>query len=108
MTRTLQAAAMAFGLVFLSTPSMAFMHGMAGMGELGMYTLTVGGLTARNDAKGIDEKFRRMNGVERVHVDVQKGEIMIWMKEGETLDEALATKIVTEAGFELDDFERPE
>ena len=99
---------MAFGLMVLSAPSMAFMHGMGGMREPGMYNLTVGGLAARDDANGIDEKIRRMNGVEKVHVDFKRGMVMVWVKQGETLDEAFVEKIVKEAEFTLEALERPE
>ncbi len=107
MIRTLRAAALAFGLALLSTPSVAFMHSMMGMGESDMYNLTVGGLAGRDDAKGIDEELRQIEDVEKVHVDFDNGMVMVWMKQGETLDKVLAEKIVKGAGFVLDDFERP-
>ncbi len=107
MMRKIRAAGIIFGLVLLSTPAMAFMHGMMGMGEPGMYNLKVGGLAGRDDANGIDEKFRQMNGVEKVHVDFKRGMVMVWVKRGEKLGEGLAEKIVKEAGFTLEAFERP-
>ena len=61
MTRKIRAAGMVFGLVSLATPAMAFMHGMMGMGEPGIDKLKVAGLAGRDDANGIDEKFRQMN-----------------------------------------------
>ena len=107
MMRKIRAAGIIFGLVLLATPSMAFMHGMMGMGEPGMYNLTVGGLAGRDDANGIDKKFHQMNGVEKVHVDFKRGMVMVWVKRGEKLGEGLAEKIVKEAGFTLEAFERP-
>ncbi len=107
MMKKLQAAAMAFGFVLLSTPSMAFMHSTGGMDAPGMYNLKVGGLAGRDDANGIDERFRQMDGVEKVHVDFERGMVMVWITQGEALDEPFAKKIVEEAGFVLDDFERP-
>ncbi len=83
------------------------MHGMKGMNEPGMYNLTIGGLAGGDDAKGIDEKFRQMNGVTKVHVDFDNGMIMIWMKDNESLDQGMAEKIIQEAGYTLKDFELP-
>ena len=108
MMRKVRAVAIAFGLALLSSPSTAIMHSMEGMGEPGMYNLEVGGLAGGDDAKGIDEDFREMNGVEKVHVDFKQGMVMVWMKQGDTLDEELAEKVVKEAGFTLKAFERPQ
>jgi len=108
MMRLLRAAAIAFGLAMFATPSMAFMHGMLGMGNSNMYNLTVGGLAGGDDARGVDEKFRDMANVKKVHVDFDNGMIMIWMKKGETLDEPLAKGVLKEAGFTLSVFESPE
>ncbi len=107
MMRKLRVAGIIFGLVLLSTPSMAFMHSRGSMGEPGMYNLIVGGLAGRDNANGIDEKFRQINIVEKVHVDFKNGMVMVWIKQGEKLDEGLAEKIVKEAGFTLEAFERP-
>ncbi len=48
-----------------------------------------------------------MNSVEIVHVDFKRGMVMVWVKRGEKLGEGLAEKIVKEAGFTLEAFERP-
>ena len=61
----------------------------------------------RDDAKGIDQELRQIKAVEKVHVDFDNGMVMVWMKQGETLDEVLAEKIVKGAEFILNDFERP-
>ena len=109
MTRLLRAAAVAVGLAFFATPSVAFMHGMMmGMDDAEMYNLTLGGLSGGDDARGVDEAFRDMAGVDRVHVDFDNGMIMIWMKDGEALDRPLAKQVVEAAGFTLNDFESPE
>lgn len=107
MINRLQATALAFGLVLMSTPSMAFFHGMESMSDPGMYNLTVGGLAGLDDAKGIDREFRGMTGVKKVHVDFENGMVMVWMKQGEVLDEKLTKKIVEKAGFKLEAFARP-
>ena len=108
MMRWLRAAALGFGLVLYSMSSMAIMHDMGGMNETGMYNLTVGGLAGRDDARGVDEKMREMDGVDKVHVDFENGMIMVWVKQGEILDERVVRKFVEEAGFTLDAFEEPE
>ena len=107
MMRKFQAAAIVFGLLLYSASSMAMMHGVKGMSEPGMYNLTIGGLAGGDDAKGIDEKFREMAGVKKVHVDFDNGMIMIWMKDNESLDQGMAEKIIEEAGYTLNDFELP-
>lgn|GEM_PF-3513359 len=107
MMKKPQTIALAFGLLLVSTTSFADMAGMLGMGNPGMYNVTVGGLAGRVDANGIDDKFRRMNGVQKVHVDYKHGMVMIWVKKGKALDEELTKKIVEKSGFELKAFERP-
>jgi hypothetical protein len=107
MMKMFQAAAVLFGLLIYSAPSMAMMHGMKGMSEPGMYNLTIGGLAENDDAKGIDEKFREMTGVDKVHVDFENGMIMVWMKDNESLDQGMAEKIIEGAGFALNAFEHP-
>ena len=107
MSKTLRVTALVLGLLVYSMPSMAMMHGMAGMSESGMYNLTIRGLAGVDDAKGIDQKLRLVDGVEKVHVDFNNGMVMVWMKKGKTLDQELAESILEEAGFGLDDFQRP-
>jgi len=106
--KKLQATVLAFGLVMMSTPSMALFHGMGSMSDSGMYNLMVGGLAGRDDAKGIDEEFREMNEVNKVHVDFKNGMVMIWVNQGAALDETLTKEIVEKTGFQLEVFDRPE
>ncbi len=108
MSRNLRVTALVLGLLVYSISSMAMMHGKAGMSESGMYNLTIRGLAGANDAKGIDQNLRLMDGVKKVHVDFDSGMVMVWMKKGETLDQEIAERIIEEAGFGLDDFRRPE
>ena len=107
MMKKLHATALAFGLTLVSTTTMAFMHDMMGMGGPEMYNLAIGGLANRDDAKGIDDKFRQLNDVTKVHVDFKRGMVMIWVKKGKPLDEASVRRIVKEASFTLDAFENP-
>lgn len=102
MMKKLQAVAMAFGLLLYSTSSMAMMHE-----KENMYNLTIGGLAGGGDAKGIDDEFRRMDGVEKVHVDFDNGMIMVWLEKGKALDQGLAERLIKQAGFTLNDFEVP-
>lgn len=104
MMKKLQTAVLAIALFLATTSAFA---GMFGMGNPGMYNLTVAGLAGRDNAKGIDEKFSRVDGVQKVHVDYDNGMIMIWVKKGGMLDRRLAKKIVENAGFELKNFEPP-
>ncbi len=106
MMNKLQLVVLAFGLFVVSTTTFAKMHDMAGMGEPGMYNVTVEGLAGRDDAKGIDEKFKGINGVQKVHVDFKNGMVMVWVKRGKVLDEKLTRKIVEKAGFKLEAFDR--
>ena len=43
MMRKIRAAGIIFGLVLLATPSMAFMHGMMGMGAIGSDSISTVG-----------------------------------------------------------------
>ncbi len=107
MMKKLQAAALAVVLLFPPVATVTAKHRMLGMDEPGMYNLTISGLTGGNDAKGIDGRLRKMNGVRKVHVDFKNGMVMVWIRRGKTLDKAAVEKIVKEAGFTLSDFEIP-
>lgn len=107
MIKKIYAVALAIGLLFYSASAMAMMHKKGGMSEPGMYNLTIGGLAGGDDAKGIDKKFRQMNGVKKVHVDFDNGMVMVWMKKGNMLDQGLAEMIVKKSGFTLNEFEPP-
>jgi len=55
---------------------------------------------------GIEKKFSKVKGVEKIDIDLKTGTTLITMASGKNLDEALARKTVEAAGFTLRDFEQ--
>ncbi len=70
------------------------------------YKLRVDGLACPFCAYGIEKQLSKLEGVARVDVDIEKGAVMVRLKEGATLDEATAKAAVKSAGFTLRAFEQ--
>ncbi len=75
-----------------STPSLA-----AGT----QYNLRVDGLSCPFCAYGIEKKLKRSKGVETVKIDLEKGMVVVQVKEGISFTKAHFKKLVDDAGFTL-------
>lgn len=71
-----------------------------------VYKVYVDGLSCPFCTYGIEKKFSKVQGVEKIDIDLKSGTTLITMASGKTLDEALARKTVEAAGFTLRDFEQ--
>lgn len=69
------------------------------------YRIQVDGLACPFCAYGIEKKLGAIAGVTRVETDIAAGTLSVTMAEGTPLDEATATRAVSEAGFSLRGFE---
>ena len=71
-----------------------------------VYKVYVDGLSCPFCTYGIEKKFSKVQGVEKIDIDLKTGTTIITMASGKTLDEILARETVEAAGFTLRDFEQ--
>lgn len=65
------------------------------------YQLHVDGLTCPFCAYGLEKKLGAIPGVQGLETRIKDGTVIVTMKDGVTLDEALAKQAVKDAGFSL-------
>jgi mercuric ion binding protein len=66
-----------------------------------IYELQVDGLACPFCVYGIEKKLSAIHGVERIEVDIKKGQVIVIMADGVPLSEERARQAVTDAGFTL-------
>ena len=71
-----------------------------------VYKVYVDGLSCPFCTYGIEKKFSKVKGVEKIDIDLKTGTTIITMAAGKTLDETTARETVKAAGFTLRDFEQ--
>ena len=74
--------------------------------ENSIYKVYVDGLSCPFCTYGIEKKFSKVQGVEKIDIDLKTGTTIITMSAGTILDETTARKTVEAAGFTLRDFEQ--
>jgi len=84
-------------LVFLLTLSVA-------QAAEAVYTLQVDGLGCPFCAYGIEKRLSTIEGVNNVAVDINKGLVVVTMKQNASLAKKQAQQAVTDAGFTLRSF----
>ncbi len=97
MTRLLRMAAAVLFVATLAAPALA---------ESPAYVVEVDGLACPFCAYGVEKQFSRIDGVETIDVDIETGAVIVTMRDGATLDEAMARGAVEAAGFDLRDFRK--
>ena len=93
--------ALAVALFLMAVP---FTSARAAEHELPTYHLRVDGLACPFCAYGIEKRLIAMIAVTRIEVDIAAGEMTVHVEEGIVLEEAVAERAVTSAGFTLDEF----
>jgi len=68
------------------------------------YQLEVDGLACPFCAYGIEKQLSKLEGVERLEVDISKGQVLIRMTDGASLNKTDAEQAVKKAGFTLRTF----
>lgn len=68
----------------------------------------VDGLACPFCAYGLEKKLKKLEGVEAIHIDVDKGITDIKLKEGQTLSEEKIKDAVEKAGFTIRDIKYPD
>ncbi|MFU8833180.1 MAG: heavy-metal-associated domain-containing protein [Wenzhouxiangella sp.] len=73
--------------------------------ESGHYLIHVDGLACPFCAYGIEKQLKKIDGVDKLETDVEKGRVVVVMAEGQALERADVEQAVRDAGFTLRDFE---
>lgn len=63
------------------------------------YEMRVDGLACPFCAYGIEKKLKALEGVENIHVDLDKGLVSVDVKEGKKLTEEQMRQLFTDSGF---------
>ncbi len=79
----------------------------AALGQSHVYKLFVDGLACPFCAYGVEKKITGLKGVDKIDIDIDAGLVAVTMADGATLDEAVASRAVDQAGFTLRRFEAP-
>ena len=61
--------------------------------------LRVDGLACPFCAYGLEQKLKALDAIDRVDVKLNEGEVFLFLKADETVEDAALTKAVTDAGF---------
>lgn len=67
---------------------------------------TVKGLVCSFCATGIEKTFKAQPSVEHVKVDLESKLVTVGTKEGQTMDDATVTKLITDAGYTVTNISR--
>lgn len=62
-------------------------------------TVKVNGLVCDFCARSIEAMMKRRKDVERVHVDLDRGEVHLSLRAGATLTDPQLTKLITDSGY---------
>ncbi len=87
-----QRTAIAFSLILVATGVLAAPV---------TYQLRVDGLSCPFCTYGIEKKLGALEGVQSIETNIKDGAVIITMKDGFTIDEAMAKRTVKKAGFSL-------
>ncbi len=68
------------------------------------YDLGINGLSCPFCSYGIEKELSRIEGVEKITVDIAKAVVRVRMRGGKTLTEVVAKKAAKDAGFTLRSF----
>jgi len=63
------------------------------------YSMRVDGLACPFCAYGIEKKFKKMEGISNINIDLDKGVVSVDAKEGITLKEDNMKKLFNDSGF---------
>jgi mercuric ion binding protein len=63
------------------------------------YAMRVDGLACPYCAYGIEKKLNQVEGVERIDIDLEKGLVIVYVREGVEINEARMQQLFKDAGF---------
>lgn len=68
--------------------------------------VTINGMVCAFCAVGIKKTFGKLDAVEKIDVDLDNRLVTVVMKNGQTLDDAIIKKVITDAGYDAVKIER--
>ncbi len=68
------------------------------------YSVGVDGMSCPFCVYGLEKQLKKIEGVARVETDLAQGEIVVSMKDGDTLQRESVDQAVTQAGFNMRSF----
>lgn len=83
---------------FLVAPLLLFWS-LAALAAGTQYAMRVDGLACPYCAYGIEKKLNKIEGVEKIDIDLDKGLVTVNVREGVELTESQMDKLFQEAGF---------
>lgn len=77
----------------------AILVAFAGAAQAETIKASVNGLVCSFCATGIEKTFKAEPAVNQVHVDLDSKLVTIGIKDGQKMDDATVTKLITDAGY---------
>lgn len=69
-------------------------------------TVRVNGLVCDFCARALEKVFSKRDEVAGIKVDLDAGEVLVAMKDGQTIDDATLTALITDSGYNVTAIER--
>lgn len=85
---------------------MALTMAMAGTAHAETIKVSVNGLVCSFCATGVEKTFKAEPAVQGVNVDLDTKLVTINLKDGQTMDDATVTKLITDAGYSITNIAR--
>ena len=68
--------------------------------------VSVNGMVCSMCAQGIEKKFKKLDALKDIKVDLDNKVVMLETKEKQDIDDALITKMITESGYNVSNIKR--
>ncbi len=85
---------------------MTFIFCLGAIAQAATISVTVNGMVCAMCAQGIQKKFKKLQEVQNIKVDLDTKIVTIQTKKESTIDDQVITKIITEAGYIVKGIER--
>ncbi len=70
--------------------------------------VSVNGLVCDFCARALEKVFSKRDEVVGIHVDLDKGQVLVAMKEGQTINDETLTQLITDSGYNVTAIQRGE
>lgn len=68
--------------------------------------VTVNGMVCSMCAQGIEKKFKKMDAVKEIKVDLDNKIVILETKDKQDIEDAVITKMITESGYNVSNIKR--
>lgn len=69
-------------------------------------TVTVNGLSCPFCAYGLEKRFKKVEGLDSLHIEFQTGQVALYVRDGSKVSDARIRQLVKDGGFEATKIER--